>query len=143
MSWNYVPPHCLDGFRKIDFTIPPPQHVPCESTVCELHYANDSSEQQMPVEENSTQQDLDMPSLVSMEILESQACPAVSDDDAVKRVIEMHQIVSDAEHYLSEPNSEDCNHHSTLDQWSERENQSVTLESIKSSKGIYIFLLKF
>jgi hypothetical protein len=46
---------------------------------------------------------IDLPSLVSMEILESQVCDAnVKSEDIIKRVTEMNKIVADAEHYLAE-----------------------------------------
>jgi len=46
---------------------------------------------------------IDLPSLVSMEILESQVCDAnVKSEDIIKRVTEMNKIVADAENYLAE-----------------------------------------
>ena len=51
---------------------------------------------------------IDLPSLVSMEILESQVCdPGVKNEDIIKRVSEMNRIVADAEHYLAEGEAND------------------------------------
>jgi hypothetical protein len=52
--------------------------------------------------EKVTSNGIDLPSLVSMEILESQASePGVKNEDILKRVSEMNQIVADAQHYLA------------------------------------------
>lgn len=48
----------------------------------------------------------DMPSLVSLEILESQAIDShIKKDDIMRRVNEMNKIISDAENYLADEKS--------------------------------------
>ncbi|CAG2172578.1 unnamed protein product, partial [Oppiella nova] len=106
-QWSYGP---NDSVREIDLSIPPPRYMPSdlkeirennqhfiESTVDTSYASVDHN-----MNEKVTSNGIDLPSLVSMEILESQASePGVKNEDIMKRVSEMNQIVADAQHYLA------------------------------------------
>ena len=105
-SWSYAN-HDGDGLRQIDLAIPPPQYIPCDGSEGELqYYAIDNSacgivDHNMNEQLNNDKNGIDLPSLVSMEILESHVCDEdVKQEDIIKRVNEMNQIVADAENYL-------------------------------------------
>ncbi len=88
--------------------LPPPRYMPCDisrSDNSQLYTIIDSSLANVDhnMNEKVSSNGIDLPSLVSMEILESQVCDAnVKSEDIIKRVTEMNKIVADAEHYLAE-----------------------------------------
>ncbi|CAG2101075.1 unnamed protein product [Medioppia subpectinata] len=106
-QWSYV---TNDSVREIDLSIPPPRYMPSDSQHSDHNHHNiqsslDSS--YASVDHNMNQSvnsnGIDLPSLVSMEILESQATDVgLKSDDIMQRVSEMNQIVADAQHYLAD-----------------------------------------
>jgi hypothetical protein len=110
-QWNYVP-NDSDPLRRIDLALPPPRYMPCDIsrsdnsqpyTIIDSSLANVDHNMNEKVSSNG----IDLPSLVSMEILESQVCDTnVKSEDIIKRVTEMNKIVADAEHYLAEDHTD-------------------------------------
>lgn len=92
---------------------------------------------ELPVDHNMNENvnGIDLPSLVSMEILESQAIdPNVRDEDIIKRVSEMNRIVADAEHYLAEEdiNNEDKQSSDKSDPLDDSWDQNIGLKTTDS-----------
>ncbi|XP_054163945.1 uncharacterized protein LOC128961710 [Oppia nitens] len=113
--WSYA---ANESVRQIDLSIPPPRYMLTDNdessqqinsnttthpTVNPNNYALiDHQMNEKPEQVVTTNGGIDLPSLMSMEILESQACDVdTKNDDIIRRVSEMNQIVADAEHYLT------------------------------------------
>lgn len=117
-QWSYLRRGQSDQLRQIDLAIPPPRYMAPDSvresepnqqkiqSILESNYSSAVVDHNM--NEKIDSNGIDLPSLVSMEILESQVCdPGVNNEDIIKRVSEMHRIVADAEHYLAEGEAND------------------------------------
>lgn len=115
-GWNYCPGSSV--LPSVDLTVPPPQYPLLtladrlrqpDSGLTELVKSIDARDSQLYALEEANQTDpslrpqsIDVPSLVSMEILESHARSTQADQgQVVQQVTEMKRILSESEKYLS------------------------------------------
>ncbi|RWS10540.1 FERM and PDZ domain-containing protein 4-like protein, partial [Dinothrombium tinctorium] len=111
--WSYLPSSAGGKLRKIDLGVPPPRYSQSNNLSNSVYSLNEKIGTMVEsVDHNMNNkagirtysEEMDLPSIVSMEILEAQRNNdyPLKNEDIIKRVEEMNQIVLDAENYLAE-----------------------------------------